>query len=156
MPGWVLVTVMTAGLVMVIWGVAEGQLRTMLRNALGSVKECRAVAAAAPSAARRSSTSCWCWSCWCRWSSGSCRWRWCCYVRNTLASAASEGARYAATRDRGPADGAARTRAQIDGAVSGQVRRGRVAREQIAGAGVEVTVHARVPALGHRRPRRSS
>ena len=26
-PGWVLVTVMTAGLVMVIWGVAEGQLQ---------------------------------------------------------------------------------------------------------------------------------
>jgi len=37
-PGWVLVTVMTAGLVMVIWGVAEGQLRTMLSNALGNVK----------------------------------------------------------------------------------------------------------------------
>ena len=29
---------MTAGLVMVIWGVAEGQLRSMLSNALGSVK----------------------------------------------------------------------------------------------------------------------
>jgi hypothetical protein len=37
-PGWVLVTVMTAGLVMAIWGVAEGQLRSMLTNALGSVK----------------------------------------------------------------------------------------------------------------------
>ena len=37
-PGWVLVTVMTAGLVTVIWGVAEGQLRSMLSNALGSVK----------------------------------------------------------------------------------------------------------------------
>ena len=37
-PGWVLVTVMTAGLVMVIWGVAEGQLRSMLTAALGSVK----------------------------------------------------------------------------------------------------------------------
>ena len=36
-PGWVLVTVMTAGLVTVIWGVAEGQLRSMLSNALGSV-----------------------------------------------------------------------------------------------------------------------
>ena len=42
------------------------------------------------------------------------------FVRNTLASAASEGARLAATRDRGPADGAALTRAQIDGAVSGR------------------------------------
>lgn len=37
-PGWVLVTVMTAGLVMVIWGVAEGQLSSMLSSALGSVK----------------------------------------------------------------------------------------------------------------------
>lgn len=37
-PGWVLVTVMTAGLVMVIWGVAEDQLRSMLATALGSVR----------------------------------------------------------------------------------------------------------------------
>lgn len=37
-PGWVLVTVMTAGLVMVIWGVAEDQLRTMLTAALTSVR----------------------------------------------------------------------------------------------------------------------
>ncbi len=37
-PGWVLVTVMTAGLVTVIWGVAKGQLSSMLSNALGSVK----------------------------------------------------------------------------------------------------------------------
>ena len=37
-PGWVLVTVMTAGLVMVIWGVAENQLRSMLTAALASVK----------------------------------------------------------------------------------------------------------------------
>ena len=37
-PGWVPVTVMTAGLVMVIWGVAEGQLRSMLSSALGSVR----------------------------------------------------------------------------------------------------------------------
>ena len=37
-PGWVLVTVMTAGLVMVIWGVAEDQLRSMLTSALDSVR----------------------------------------------------------------------------------------------------------------------
>jgi len=37
-PGWVLVTVMTAGLVMVIWGVAESQLRSMLTEALAKVK----------------------------------------------------------------------------------------------------------------------
>ena len=37
-PGWVLVTVMTAGMVMVIWGVAQGQLSSMLTAALASVK----------------------------------------------------------------------------------------------------------------------
>ncbi|GAB3768502.1 hypothetical protein FB382_002708 [Nocardioides ginsengisegetis] len=36
-PGWVLITVMTAGLVMVIWGVARDQLSQMLRDALNSV-----------------------------------------------------------------------------------------------------------------------
>lgn len=37
-PGWVLVTVMTAGLVMVIWGIAEDQLRSMLTSALNQVR----------------------------------------------------------------------------------------------------------------------
>lgn len=37
-PGWVLVTVMSAGLVMAIWGIAEDQLRSMLRSALYSVR----------------------------------------------------------------------------------------------------------------------
>ena len=37
-PGWVLVTVMTAGLVAVIWGVADDQLRDLLRSALNSVR----------------------------------------------------------------------------------------------------------------------
>jgi hypothetical protein len=36
-PGWVLITVMTAGLVMAIWGVAKGELTAMLRDALNSV-----------------------------------------------------------------------------------------------------------------------
>lgn len=71
-------------------------------------------------------------------------------VRNTLASAASEGARYAATRDRGLEDGRVRTRGQIAGAVSGRFARDiEVRRVMIHGApGVEVTVHAVVPALG--------
>lgn len=71
-------------------------------------------------------------------------------VRNTLASAASEGARYAATLDRGPDDGAARTRDQIDGAISGRFARDVSAHEAaVDGApGVEVTVRAVVPALG--------
>ena len=37
-PGWVLVTVMTAGLVAVIWGVADDQLVQLLRSALNSVR----------------------------------------------------------------------------------------------------------------------
>lgn len=37
-PGWVLVTVMTAGLVMAIWSAADDQLRQMLKDALDSVK----------------------------------------------------------------------------------------------------------------------
>ena len=68
------------------------------------------------------------------------------HVHNTLASAASEGARLAATRDRGPADGAALTRAQIQGAVSGKFAQDVSARQ--TADGVEVTVRARVPALG--------
>ena len=37
-PGWVLITVMMAGLVMVIWQVAEDQLRSMLTAALNKVR----------------------------------------------------------------------------------------------------------------------
>jgi hypothetical protein len=37
-PGWVLVTVMTAGLVAVIWGVADDELVDLLRSALNSVR----------------------------------------------------------------------------------------------------------------------
>lgn len=71
-------------------------------------------------------------------------------VRNTLASAASEGARYAATIDRGPADGVSRTRSQIEGAISGRFAREIEARPAVVNGapGVEVTVHATVPALG--------
>ena len=71
-------------------------------------------------------------------------------VRNTLASAASEGARYAATLDREPADGVARTRSQIDGAISGRYADDVSARPAVVdGApGVQVVVHATVPALG--------
>ena len=36
-PGWVLITVMTAGLVAGLWAVAGSQLGTMLREALASV-----------------------------------------------------------------------------------------------------------------------
>ena len=36
-PGWVLITVMTAGLVAVIYGVAREELRDLLRAALNKV-----------------------------------------------------------------------------------------------------------------------
>ena len=36
-PGWVLITVMTAGLVAVIWGIADDELSALLRDALNSV-----------------------------------------------------------------------------------------------------------------------
>jgi hypothetical protein len=37
-PGWVLVTVMTAGLVAALWAIAGPQLSQMLRDALRSVR----------------------------------------------------------------------------------------------------------------------
>ena len=71
-------------------------------------------------------------------------------VRNTLASAAAEGARYAATIDRGPADGVTRTREQIDEAIAGRYARDiTVETVLVDGAPtIRVTVHATVPALG--------
>jgi hypothetical protein len=36
-PGWVMITVMTAGLVAALWAIAGPQLGTMLRDALTSV-----------------------------------------------------------------------------------------------------------------------
>ena len=72
------------------------------------------------------------------------------HVRNTLTSAASEGARYAATVDRPLEAGVARTRSQIGAAVAG-----RFARDVTASAvsldgvaAVRVEVAAEVPPLG--------
>jgi len=72
------------------------------------------------------------------------------HVRNTLASAASEGARYAATYDRGPADGAALTRATVADVLSPRfAARVGAAQTTVDGyPGVVVRVDARVPALG--------
>lgn len=72
------------------------------------------------------------------------------FVRNTLASAASEGARFGATIDRSPADGAARTRRQVRAAVADRFARDVTARDtKVDGVpGVVVHVHAVVPALG--------
>lgn len=72
------------------------------------------------------------------------------HVRNTLAAAASEGARYAATVDRAPQDGAARTRSQIGTAIAGRYARNVSAAWSVVDGlrMVVVRVHAEVPALG--------
>ena len=72
------------------------------------------------------------------------------FVHNTLASAASEGARQGATIDRGPGDATARTRQQIRGALADRFARDVSARDVTVDgvAGVVVHVHAVVPALG--------
>lgn len=72
------------------------------------------------------------------------------HVRNTLTSAASEGARYAATVDRSAEAGVAKTRQQIAGAVSGRFASDiQASHTEVAGApGVRVDVTAEVPPLG--------
>jgi Flp pilus assembly protein TadG len=72
------------------------------------------------------------------------------YVRNTLTSAASEGARYAATLGHTDADGILRTRSQLHGVISDDYAQDITARPTtLDGApAVEITVRARVPALG--------
>lgn len=72
------------------------------------------------------------------------------HVRNTLTSAASEGARYAATVDRPLAAGVQRTRAQITGAVAARFARDVTARETVLDGlpVVRVDVVAEVPPLG--------
>ena len=71
-------------------------------------------------------------------------------VRNTLTAAASDGARYAATVGRGPADGEARTREQIEGALASRFAQDVDARVVLVDGAptVVVTVQASVPALG--------
>jgi Flp pilus assembly protein TadG len=72
------------------------------------------------------------------------------HVRNTLAAAATEGARYGATIDRSPADGAVRTRQQIDEALAPRYA-GDIDATRTSVGGVPtvvVTVRADVPPLG--------
>ena len=72
------------------------------------------------------------------------------HVRNTLTAAASEGARYAATADREPADGVRRAREQIGEAVSARFASDVSAHAvDVRGVpGVRVDVVADVPPLG--------
>ena len=72
------------------------------------------------------------------------------HVRNTLAAAATEGARYGATIDRAPSDGAARTREQIGDAIAARFAEDVSARQETVDGvpTVAVTVRAVVPPLG--------
>jgi Flp pilus assembly protein TadG len=72
------------------------------------------------------------------------------HVRNTLTSAAAEGARYAARIDRGLEDGRARTTEQVAGALTGDLAATVTARDTTVQGqpGIEVRVAADVPALG--------
>jgi Flp pilus assembly protein TadG len=72
------------------------------------------------------------------------------HVRNTLASAAAEGARHAATLGATPADGQQKAREQIEDAVSGGFAQD-ISVEQVVVEGApayRVTIRAHVPALG--------
>jgi Flp pilus assembly protein TadG len=72
------------------------------------------------------------------------------YVRTTLTAAASDGARLAATADRGPGDGVARTESMIDGAVSARLVDSVQAQtvDLDGRPAVEVVVRGHMPALG--------
>jgi Flp pilus assembly protein TadG len=72
------------------------------------------------------------------------------HVRNTLTAAATEGARYGATVDRGPADGITRTRDQIARAIADQYAADVTGSDVVVDGvpTVEIRVHASVPALG--------
>ena len=72
------------------------------------------------------------------------------HVRNTLTSAASEGARYAATADRPAEAGVSRTRQQIAGAIAARFASDISAHTvDVNGApGVRIDVVAEVPPLG--------
>lgn len=72
------------------------------------------------------------------------------HVRNTLTAAATEGARYGATVDRGPGHAARRARQRIDEALAARFADGVTARSASVDGVVTIVVRvqARVPALG--------
>lgn len=72
------------------------------------------------------------------------------HVRNTLASAAAEGARHAAVAGSSPAAGRAKVEELVSGAISADfVRTVTVVPDDLGGAaGIEVVVEADIPVLG--------
>jgi hypothetical protein len=72
------------------------------------------------------------------------------HVRNTLASAAAEGARYAASADRSTNDALGRTRLSISQSVGSRFARDISVRNHVIGGldFAEVTVRAAIPLVG--------
>ena len=73
------------------------------------------------------------------------------YVRNTLISAASEGARYGARADAEPADGVGRTESLISNALGASFAQDVTAARSVTPSGVrvvEVKVSAPLPVIG--------
>ena len=73
------------------------------------------------------------------------------YVRNTLISAASEGARYGARADASPDDGAARAQALIATSLNASFAQDVTAARSVTATGVrvvEVRVKAHLPVIG--------
>lgn len=71
-------------------------------------------------------------------------------VRNTLASAAADGARLGATYDHQPQDGVARTREEISGALAARFARSVTPEPAVVDGApaLAIVVRAHVPALG--------
>jgi Flp pilus assembly protein TadG len=67
------------------------------------------------------------------------------YIRNTIISCASEGARFGARADADPDDGAARTRELIDASLSSRFAQDVFAEVEDAGGVQVVSVHVRAP-----------
>lgn len=72
------------------------------------------------------------------------------HLRNTLVACAADGARYAANADRSPADGAARTREMVIGALGTQYAANVTAGNEILGGvnTVVVEIRAEMPVIG--------
>lgn len=71
-------------------------------------------------------------------------------VRNTLAAAASDGARFGSTFDHDPSDGVERTRAEIRGALAARFAESVTSEPAVVDGspGLAIVVRAHVPALG--------
>lgn len=67
------------------------------------------------------------------------------YIRNTIISCASEGARFGARADADPGDGAIRTRELIDASLSARFAQDVSAEIEEAGGVQVVSVHVRAP-----------